>query len=159
MRRILATIVAAVVCATTLVMNTAPANAVNVRYRAAKSCETGGKTFSADIHTYGKPTSANPGVYTEVQLWGYKMESGASLKRVEAWYVVWRDGSWHVTTGIGYDVPGTANGKWHNGDINGKFMIGYLTPTNPTAVMVRAYTGPTSFCNVFLRPYDLYWVG
>jgi hypothetical protein len=146
-----------------VVTGNAPASAVNVRYRAADSCTVNGRTFNADIHTWGKPTPANPGVYTEVQQWGYRLDAGTKdVKAVEALRMVWRDGSWQGSIGVGYVNHPIVDGGWHGGPIVGTHMIGYITPTMPTAIMVRVYAGNfpnTTFCRVFLRPYDLYWVG
>lgn len=134
----------------------APAHA-EVRYRAVKSCTVDGKLFTADIHTYSKPTPTTSFKETEVQLWGYRYEAGADASYVEALRMVWRYDTWNYVSGIGYDNP-SGDGKWHNGPILGKHMIGYIQgDTHPTAVLVRAYTGGLNyhFCHVVLRPADL----
>jgi hypothetical protein len=162
MRRPLAKVGAAVVLGAILATLAAvsPASAINVRYRAAKSCTVDGKTFRADIQTYGRPTPAH-GAYTEVQLWGFYFESGADAGRVEATEVTWRDGSWQNVGGIGYAIDPSA-GRWHNGPkLPGTHTIGYARPDMPRAVQVRGYTGGFNyhFCTVFLRPADLLWIG
>ncbi|TDC80868.1 hypothetical protein E1193_16420 [Micromonospora sp. KC606] len=137
-----------------------PASAINVRYRAAKSCTVDGKTFRADIHTYGRPTPDGAPAYTEVQLWGFYFESGADVARVEATMAIWRDGGWKWAGPVGV-VGGVSSGEWHNGPTPGTSQIGYLTPNTPKAIRVRGYTGGFNyhFCDVILRPADLQWIG
>lgn len=157
MRRPLAVATAALLGAVVAVMTgAAPAHA-EVRYRAVKSCTVDGKTFSADIHTYSKPTPTTSFKDTEVQLWGYRFAAGLDATYVEALKMFWRNDTWVYANGIGYDDP-SGDGKWHNGPILGKHLIGYLAgPTTPSAVLVRAYTGgfDHNSCHVVLRPADL----
>ncbi|TDC86124.1 hypothetical protein E1193_00155 [Micromonospora sp. KC606] len=162
MRRILAMAFAALVATTGVVVTSAgPASAVNVRYRAAQSCTVNGKSFHADIHTYGKPTPEGAPAYTEVQLWGFYFEAGAQPRRVEARKAVWRDGSWQDAGPLGYETD-VVSGGWRAGNIDTKQSIGYITRTMPTAILIRGFAGPLhniDMCRVILRPYDLYWVG
>ena len=144
-----------------VVAGVGPASAVNVRYRATDSCTVNGKTFRADIHTYGKPTPAGAPAYTEVQLWGYYFESGAGPEHVEAVKMVWRDGNWQWAGPLGYVTNPANDGEWHNGPRVGVASqeIGYITPTMPTAILVRGWLNAFDYCHVILRPYDLYWIG
>lgn len=164
MRRILTKATAALVMGVivAVAIGAAPASAANVRYRAAGSCNLDGKEFRADIHTWGKPTRDNPGVFTEVQLWGYKFDARIDAAIVAAVQVRWYDGSWHPTGPMGVVNQPPADGKWHNGPRNtGVQDIGYLNPNSPFAIRITAYTGGLDWdlCSVFLRPVDLVWIG
>lgn len=168
MRRTLRMMAGTLLSAALLVVGgVGPAQAINVRYRAMKPCTVDGKQFKAHILTYGKPLPEDAPNGTEVQLWGYTFEKGADPTYVEARVVVWVDGAWHdAGSGPGWVGSPVADGEWHRGGNQGGGgeYIGYLThPVRPTAIMVRGYTyggpGNEHFCRVFLRPYDLEWIG
>lgn len=163
MSRLVKAIAALFVATALVVVTTSPAQAINVRYRAAQSCFVEGREFRAEIKTYGKPTTA--GQYTEVQQWGYVIEAAGgdtNNSRVEATRVKWVDGSWKRLSGIGYDTAAREDGYWHAGQFQSDPApyIGYDT-IGPFAVMVRVYFDANIFktCQVTLRPYDLYWIG
>lgn len=161
MRRTLAIALAAPIGVTATLVGSSPANAANVRYRAASSCVVDGVRFHADIQTWGKPTPQTPGVYTEVQLWGYRFERSVNASWINARKVIWRDGSWQdAGSGIGYENDPVANGRWHNAPrVGGNYGIGYILPDRPMGVMITAYLGGYNFCRFVLRPYDLYYTG
>jgi hypothetical protein len=163
MNRVVKTAAAFLLGFTLVVVATSPAQAINVRYRAAQSCFVDGREFRAEIKTYGKPTTA--GQYTEVQQWGYVLHpdgGDTANSTVEATRVKWVDGSWKHIDGIGYAYGAREDGYWHAGQFqsNQEPFIGY-TADFPIAVMVRVYFDGNIFktCQVTLRPYDLYWIG
>lgn len=162
MRRILATAVATIIGGTAaVVVSAGPAEAVNVRYRAANHCTVDGHRFDGDIHTWGKPTPSNPGVMTEVQQWGYRWDTGVNATFIEGREVVWRDGAWQdAGSGVGWVNEPITDNKWHNASKQGgPQYIGYILPDRPTAILIRAYVGAFDFCRIILRPADLYYVG
>ncbi|GAA3752194.1 hypothetical protein GCM10022225_40730 [Plantactinospora mayteni] len=141
-----------------------PASAANVRYRAAKSCFVDGREFRADIHTYGKPTQ--PNTWTEVQLWGYKIESAGGDTRnsdVIAALAYWNGNAWQHFQGIGWVENGIEDNAYHNGPFEtGRPMeIGYRSDGKPVSVQIQVWFDGNSskMCSVHLRPYDLEWIG
>ncbi|GAA3778256.1 hypothetical protein GCM10022225_77710 [Plantactinospora mayteni] len=146
-----------------VLMGAAPASAYDVRYRAAKSCFVDGREFRAHILTYGKPTGV--GDYTEVQLWGYRIEAAGGNTRnttVQATEVRWIDGSWRRIGGVSWTQAAIEDGEFHRGAIQEGTIpqIGYTAEDSPRAFMVRVYFDQDAFktCQVTLRPYDLEWM-
>ncbi|MEO3875046.1 SDR family NAD(P)-dependent oxidoreductase [Nonomuraea sp. B12E4] len=133
------------------------------RYRAVRTCSVDGRSFSADLRTYGKPTGT--GDETTVWTWGYNIESAGgntNNSEVWAWEVVNHYGDqygWVFAGGVGRDFSATEDGAWHKGPQPYYPFIGFPNSSQENAMRISVmFDGDASKqCFVTLRVSDLYW--
>jgi hypothetical protein len=133
------------------------------RYRAVRTCSVNGRSFSADLRTYGKPTRT--GDLTTVWTWGYKIEpAGGNPNNSEVW--AWKTinkyddvNGWLFSGSVGKTMSADENGAWHNGPMPAYPFIGFPNSNQENAIRIAVvFDGDTSRqCFVTLRVSDLYW--